>query len=236
MVGKLKDQYNISSQDGSDEAEATCERCDGGLTRCGDGVGGSGRCILDRQICDGTEDCPLGDDEVGLLTSDGVHLECGQPGGQCRVYESKHPASNFTAGRQCKAGKAGEVNCVEEERWCDQHCDCPHCNDRADCQHWFCPQPNFKCSQSGLCLDPVNVCDGVRDCGDSDGSDEHDCPCEESSSFWGFWKLIRDLGRECLINPDTASGIKSLHIDRVRSGGFSLVDVFQFLFSLQENC
>ena len=202
-----------------------CEResCARGLTRCGGrrGGGGGGRCILDRQICDGKADCPLGDDEVGLLTSDGVHLQCLQPGGKCRLYQSWRPAGPFLAGRQCAGGK-----CVEEEDWCSSSssCHCHHCEDQLDCHHWLCPAAHFKCSQSGLCLEPDRVCDGRQDCGD--GSDEHDCPCDEPSNFWGLnQKLIRDLGRKCLINPETESGIKSVQIDRVRSGsgGVSLI-------------
>ena len=200
------------------------------MARCGGGPRAS--CILDRQICDGNTDCPLGDDEVGLETSDGVHLHCNQTRAQCRLYQSRSPAGPFLAGLQCEGG-----DCVEEERWCDQHCDCPpHCEDQQHCQAWLCPPGHFKCQQSGLCLSPGQVCDGRQDCGESDGSDEHDCPCEEPSHFWGLnMKLIRDLGRKCLINPETASGIKSVQIDRVRSGGVSLLTIFS-TFLLQENC
>ena len=175
--------------------------------------------LISGQVCDGAADCPLGDDEVGLLTSDGVPLQCREPGGKCRLYQSRSPTSPFLAGRQCSGG-----DCVEEELWCSQHCHCPHCEDQLHCQAWLCPPRHFKCSSSGLCLHPAKVCDGRQDCGD--GSDEHDCPCDlgEPSSSWGLsQKLIRDLGRKCLINPETESGIKSVQIDRVRSDGVFLL-------------
>ena len=44
-------------------------------------------------------------------------------------------------------------------------------------------------------------------------------------------KLIRDLGRKCLINPETVRGIKSVQIDRVRSGGVYLLLLFSNFFT-----
>ena len=213
------------------------------MTRCGAGAGAGARCILDRQICDGQTDCPLGDDEVGLVTSDGVHLQCRQPGAQCRIYPSKDPAGVPLAGRQCEGG-----DCVAEDQWCDDHCDCPpHCEDQTQlhCQDWPCPPGLFKCAQSGLCLRPGQLCDGRQDCGPTDGSDEAGCPCDQPANLWDLdmTQLIRELQRArshytgCLVSPETFTGIRSVQIDRVRSGGIYLVICLLFsIFLLQENC
>ena len=107
---------------------------------------------------------------------------------------------------------------MEDRQWCDGHCDCPECEDEKECEDWVCTTGHFKCSLSGLCIKNDRVCDGFQakmmnykncieaiyfifeDCGDTDGSDEHDCPCDEPSSFRSlFQKLVVDLGRRCLV-------------------------------------
>ena len=202
-------QLEMFWQDGADEGPEACERCASGMTQCGGGV----RCILDQQVCDGRLDCPAGDDEAGLVTSAGVAVQCDQPGAECQIHQTRLPGSPWQAGRQCGPG----APCVSLVSWCDGHCHCPDCRDEQNCQRWLCQDGQFKCSVSGICITEDKVCDGRLDCGDTDSSDEHDCPCDEPSNFRSlFHKLVIKLGKRCLDSPDTEIGIKSVEIDNVR--------------------
>ena len=129
-------------QDGGDEGPEACAGCMAGLTMCG----GGRRCILDQQVCDGRRDCPGGDDEVGLVTSGGVSLQCRVPGSPCLLHQSRDPGSPATPGRLCGP------ECLELRLWCDGHCHCQHCQDEQDCHHWTCQDGHFKCSVSGICI------------------------------------------------------------------------------------
>ena len=92
-----------------------------------------------------------------------------------------------------------------------------------DCSDWLCQDGYFKCSKSGICIKDHKVCDGRHDCGAADGSDEHDCPCDEPSNFRNlFQRLVINIGRECLNNPATGIEIRSITIDNVRSAGIQL--------------
>ena len=73
--------------------------CKSGMSDCG---GATAHCILDRKICDGVVDCPGGEDEEGLLTSDGLDIQCGLVVGPCRLYETK--------GQNCSAWKRFGTN------------------------------------------------------------------------------------------------------------------------------
>ena len=77
-----------------------------GLTMCDGGE----RCILDRQICDGKPDCPHGDDELGLVASDGVRLQCDMPGGLCRY---KGVIRNFS-----RENKDTKINLKKKKNKC----------------------------------------------------------------------------------------------------------------------
>ena len=187
--------------------------CKSGMSDCG---GATAHCILDRKICDGVVDCPGGEDEEGLTTSDGLDIQCGLVGGHCRLYHALYPAANYTAGSLCRGGV-----CVARRSWCDGVCDCAECEDEESCQEWDCGERRFKCRVSNICLHQARVCDGVYDCGAGDRSDEHDCPCQEDeeedvgggrgvphSLSW----LVRKSGKTC-IKDKTCFKIKNLRIN-----------------------
>ena len=79
------------------------------------------------------------------------------------------------------------------------------------------------------------VSDGRYDCGDSDSSDEHDCPCDEPSSFRSlFEKLLIRIGESCLDSSDKDIRIRSVEIESERCTE-DILDLLTLCF-LQENC
>ena len=136
--------------------------CPRGMTRCP----GHYQCISDQDICDGQSQCPGGEDEQEMVTSDNVVITCNVTGATCRVYAGHHPASPHSPGVTCAGGD--RVQCVPRHVWCDGTCDCDTCQDEHSCDTWQCGQDQFKCTVSGICLDRELVCDGYQDCGEND--------------------------------------------------------------------
>ena len=130
------------------------------MSDCG---GAKSHCILDRKICDGVKDCPDGEDEEQMITSDGEHIQCGAVGGDCRHFHGLFPGANYTAGAFCKDG-----SCLRRNLWCDGRCNCAECEDEEECDDWICTGRYFKCRLSKICILHSGVCDGNNDCGAGD--------------------------------------------------------------------
>ena len=135
-------------------------KCKEGMSDCG---GAKTHCILDRKICDGVRDCPEGEDEETMITSDGVLIQCGVVGGACKQFHGNYPGANFTDGAFC-----GDGSCLSRRVWCDGHCDCDDCEDEERCQEWTCSKSRFKCTLNEICIRQSKVCDGIYDCGSGD--------------------------------------------------------------------
>ena len=130
------------------------------MSDCG---GSRSHCILDRKICDGVEDCPGGQDERQMNTSDGALIKCGAVGGDCRQFHGHFPGANYTEGAFCRDG-----SCVSRNLWCDGRCDCEECEDEDECEDWLCTSNHFKCRLSRICIHHSRVCDTKFDCGSGD--------------------------------------------------------------------
>ena len=130
------------------------------MSDCG---GAQTHCILDRKICDGVRDCPGGEDEKQMTTSDGVDIQCGVVGGDCTHFYGSYPGANYTAGAFCEDG-----SCVSKRMWCDGRCDCVNCGDEKECDDWICSERRFKCKLNKICIRRSQVCDGSNDCGSGD--------------------------------------------------------------------
>ncbi|GAB1865448.1 Putative vitellogenin receptor [Camponotus japonicus] len=173
-------------------------------------------CINRHQWCDGTMNCPNGEDEASYCGESGI---CEKDQFMCKDGTCINSMDRCNSKYEC-ADKSDEESCpvlqchsdefqcrdrtcISNSLECDGHNDCldfsdeinNHCNERT------CSPSKFMCKDARNCIPKEWECDGERDC--SDGSDELG---ECNVNICGDGKLKCNNGR-CISSSLKCNGI-----------------------------
>ncbi|XP_052817795.1 low-density lipoprotein receptor-like isoform X2 [Mya arenaria] len=157
-------------------------RCPGAF-QC---AGRNGACINTGKVCDGSMDCPGGEDETNCppncrhmgMTPCLDRKSCGRP------CDGKHDCPDLSdeifcpdscacgpGMYQCKDGK----KCIPVKLVCDGENDCPDFDDEMECSaECKCGEGFYMCEKDKKCIPVDQVCNNESDC--MLGDDEANCP------------------------------------------------------------
>ncbi|XP_050428595.1 G-protein coupled receptor GRL101-like [Adelges cooleyi] len=191
--GACADETHCSDYYSLTDGVVVCRR--GSSLNCWMPEGSSSRCIKERYICDGRNDCFNGFDEFGcedesskdverydmedglFQCRDGRWLDIS--GHVCNYRdECLHGDDELKCGEQpaCKTKqfRCDNGECIEGIGRCDGHTNCWDKSDEIGCANVACVQKDWpRCTTGGQCISPDKWCDFRKHC--SDGSDESNC-------------------------------------------------------------
>ncbi|CAJ0930175.1 unnamed protein product, partial [Mesorhabditis belari] len=184
-----------NSDETADECGGTSRPCSESEFRCNDG-----RCIPGSKVCDGTVQCSDRFDEEQCETRkcQPGHRKCAE--GTCIpahkwcdrkkdcLSASDETNCTMVSRRECSPFEFECANsvCVPRKYMCDGDNDCGDNSDEtsAECRAASCDPPlRFRCAHSKLCLNILQLCNGLNDCGVFDQSDEHLSMCTSFSEY-----------------------------------------------------